>query len=228
MCPLSPTARTLRARLASQGRAPPRERCSRFLTQTRRIPPLQVTYARSKLPRCLAGRPVRGLSPSPRRRHVLAPDPPWSPRGRQGHAGRPAAPAPGRMPSLHRRRLPRRGLPRPLPPRPAMTAALGFMRRGELVPDSTVWDMVRERSGCLHCQGGFILDGFPRTLPQAESLKQFMDSERLALDAVLNYELPIAEVVERLTGRRTCENCKAVYHVSRQPSRTEGVCDRCQ
>src|SRR5579883_2288626 len=64
---------------------------------------------------------------------------------------------------------------------PAMTAALGFMRRGELVPDSTVWDMVRERSGCLHCQGGFILDGFPRTLPQAESLKQFMDSERLAL-----------------------------------------------
>jgi adenylate kinase len=111
---------------------------------------------------------------------------------------------------------------------PAMTAALGFMRRGELVPDSTVWDMVRERSGCLHCQGGFILDGFPRTLPQAESLKQFMDSERLALDAVLNYELPIAEVVERLSGRRTCENCKAVYHVSRQPSRAEGVCDRCQ
>src|SRR5579883_2055284 len=87
----------------------------------------------------------------------------------------------------------------------------------QLGPAMTVWDMVRERSGCLHCQGGFILDGFPRTLPQAESLKQFMDSERLALDAVLNYELPIAEVVERLTGRRTCENCKAVYHVSRQP-----------
>ncbi|HMK21186.1 MAG TPA: nucleoside monophosphate kinase [Terriglobales bacterium] len=111
---------------------------------------------------------------------------------------------------------------------PVMAAALGFMRRGELVPDSTVWEMVRERSGCLHCQGGFILDGFPRTLMQAESLKQLMDTEGLSLDAVINYELPIAEIVERLSGRRTCEKCKAVYHVTRQPSRIDGLCDRCQ
>jgi adenylate kinase len=111
---------------------------------------------------------------------------------------------------------------------PAMAAALGFMRRGELVPDSTVWEMVRERSGCLHCQGGFILDGFPRTLMQAESLKQLMDGECLSLDAVINYELPIAEIVERLSGRRTCEKCKAVYHVTRQPAKSEGACDRCQ
>jgi adenylate kinase len=108
-----------------------------------------------------------------------------------------------------------------------MAAALGFMRRGELVSDSTVWEMVRERSGCLHCQGGFILDGFPRTLMQAESLKQLMDAEYLTLDAVINYELPIAEIVDRLSGRRTCEKCKAVYHIKHQPSKIDGICDRC-
>ncbi len=112
-------------------------------------------------------------------------------------------------------------------PSPAMAAALDFMRRGALVPDSTVWEMVRERSGCLRCSGGFILDGFPRTLSQAESLKQLMENERLALDAVVNYELPRIEIIERLSGRRTCEKCKAVYHVSRQPSKLSGVCDRC-
>jgi adenylate kinase len=108
-----------------------------------------------------------------------------------------------------------------------MVAALDFMRRGELVPDSTVWEMVRERSQCLHCSGGFILDGFPRTLVQAELLKKLMEEEKLQLDAVVNYELPLGEIVERLSGRRTCENCKAVYHVTRQPPRTPTVCDHC-
>lgn len=112
-------------------------------------------------------------------------------------------------------------------PSPAMASALEFMRCGALVPDATVWEMVRERSGCLRCRGGFILDGFPRTMGQAESLKQLMEDERLALDAVVNYELPLDEIVERLSGRRTCEKCKAVYHVSRQPSKIAGVCDRC-
>ncbi len=112
-------------------------------------------------------------------------------------------------------------------PSPAMSAALDFMRRGELVPDSSVWEMVRERKPCLQCRGGFILDGFPRTIMQAEALKQLMEDERLRLDAVVNYELPLGEIVERLSGRRTCEKCKAVYHVSRQPSRIDGICDRC-
>lgn len=110
---------------------------------------------------------------------------------------------------------------------PAMTAALDYMRRGALVPDSTVWEMVRERSQCIRCRGGFILDGFPRTSMQAESLKKLMENEGITLDAVVNYELPLAEIVERLSGRRTCEECKAVYHVTRQPSQTEGLCDRC-
>ena len=110
---------------------------------------------------------------------------------------------------------------------PAMRAALGFMRRGDLVPDSTVWEMVRERSACLHCGGGFILDGFPRTLGQAESLKVLMEKDGLSLTAIVSYELPQKEIVARLSGRRTCEQCKAVYHVTERPPTLEGVCDRC-
>jgi adenylate kinase len=108
-----------------------------------------------------------------------------------------------------------------------MKTAFEHMRRGELVPDSTVWGIVRERSACLHCHGGFILDGFPRTLGQATELKQLMENEKLALNAVVNYELPIAEIVSRLSGRRTCRECKSVFHVTGQPPKTEDLCDRC-
>ena len=111
---------------------------------------------------------------------------------------------------------------------PAMKDALAYMRRGDLVPDSTVWAMVRERKGCLHCRGGFILDGFPRTLGQAESLQQLMVREGLVLTAVVSYELPAAEIVARLGGRRTCEECKAVYHMSERPPKIAGRCDRCE
>jgi adenylate kinase len=110
---------------------------------------------------------------------------------------------------------------------PAMKSAMDHMRRGELVPDSTVWEMVRERAACIRCSGGFVLDGFPRTIGQAESLKQLMESEKLPLTAVVNYELPLAEIVARLSGRRTCEKCKAVFHITGQPPKVEGVCDRC-
>jgi len=110
---------------------------------------------------------------------------------------------------------------------PAMREAFAYMHRGELVPDGTVWEMVRERGECLHCAGGFILDGFPRTATQAVSLKQFMDKERLGLTAVINYELPSSEIVARLSGRRTCRKCKAVYHVAERPPKVEGRCDRC-
>lgn len=110
---------------------------------------------------------------------------------------------------------------------PAMREALQYMRRGELVPDSTVWEMVRERRGCLHCGGGFILDGFPRTLAQAESLEKLLKYEEIVLTAVISYELPADEIVSRLGGRRTCEKCKAVYHIVGQPPKIEGQCDRC-
>src|ERR1700733_2221193 len=94
---------------------------------------------------------------------------------------------------------------------PAMQDAIGYMCRGALVPDATVWEMVRERSGCLRCGGGFILDGFPRTMAQAEALKGHLEGEKLSLNAVVNYELPMAEIVMRLSGSRTCEMCKSVF-----------------
>ena len=110
---------------------------------------------------------------------------------------------------------------------PAMKAALGYMRRGELAPDATVWELVRERKNCLlHC-GGFILDGFPRTLSQAESLKNLMEEEKLGLGAVVNYELPADDIVWRLSGRRTCENCWSVFHLTERPPQIEAVCDHC-
>lgn len=110
---------------------------------------------------------------------------------------------------------------------PAMKTALGYMRRGALVPDATVWAMVCERGSCISCRGGFILDGFPRTLAQAEALKALMENENLALSAVVDYELPQAEIVARLSGRRTCPKCKTVFHVTNQPPKVEGICDRC-
>jgi adenylate kinase len=110
---------------------------------------------------------------------------------------------------------------------PAMDQALNFMRRGDLVPDKTVLEMLSERMRCLHCGGGFLLDGFPRTVAQAEALEKLLQREEVALTAVLNYELPMEEIIARISGRRTCSNCKAVYHVASRPPRVEGVCDNC-
>jgi adenylate kinase len=110
---------------------------------------------------------------------------------------------------------------------PALEAALGYMKRGDLVPDQTVLDLVRERITCLRCRGGFLLDGFPRTVAQAEAFAKIMEQEQIPLDAVLNYDLPIEKVVARLSGRRTCPGCKAVFHVTGRPPRVEGVCDNC-
>jgi adenylate kinase len=101
------------------------------------------------------------------------------------------------------------------------------MRRGELVSDDMVVALVRERTGCLRCQGGFLLDGFPRTRAQAEALDVLLTEQDVILDAVLSYELPLEEIVTRLGGRRTCSGCKAVYHLATRPPRIEGICDQC-
>jgi adenylate kinase len=106
-------------------------------------------------------------------------------------------------------------------------AALDFMRRGELVPDATVLEIVAERTRCLSCTGGFLLDGFPRTVSQAAALEKLLESEKVQLDGVISYELPIEKIITRLSGRRTCSHCKAVYHVASQPSQRPNVCDRC-
>ena len=110
---------------------------------------------------------------------------------------------------------------------PALTAALEYMKRGDLVPDDTVLALISERVGCLRCEGGFLLDGFPRTVAQAEALEKLLAEQKLKLDAVLSYELPLEQIVSRLSGRRTCMNCKTVFHVQTRPPTVEGICDRC-
>jgi len=110
---------------------------------------------------------------------------------------------------------------------PALKQALEFMARGELVPDATVLDLLRERVDCLRCAGGFLLDGFPHTVAQAEALDAILKQETLALDAVINYEMPIDAIVARLSGRRTCKSCKAVFHVTSRPPKLASVCDHC-
>jgi adenylate kinase len=110
---------------------------------------------------------------------------------------------------------------------PAMQMALASMSRGELVQDETVLAMVRERSRCLRCRGGFLLDGFPRTVVQAEALDNLLKWERRALTAVVNYDLATDIIVARLSGRRTCPGCKAVYHETAHPPKTAGLCDQC-
>ncbi|KXK29800.1 adenylate kinase [bacterium] len=110
---------------------------------------------------------------------------------------------------------------------PAMKAALDFMQRGELIPDDTVIAMVRDRMSYLSCEYGFLLDGFPRTLYQAEALTEMLSSQALKLDAVLDYTLPPEEVIARLSGRRTCRSCRATFHVIHKPPRLQKICDKC-
>jgi adenylate kinase len=109
----------------------------------------------------------------------------------------------------------------------AMTLAVNCMRAGKLVPDQTILDLVRERSKCLRCSGGFILDGFPRTVPQAQALETLLREQGVGLDAVVDYVMPVDQIVARLSGRRTCPQCKAVYHTQTRRPKQEGICDLC-
>lgn len=110
---------------------------------------------------------------------------------------------------------------------PALSAAVDCMKRGELVSDKTVLALVTERLRCLRCEGGFLLDGFPRTVAQAEALDKLLRGAGIGLDAVISYDLPLEQIVSRLSGRRTCPGCKAVFHIEARPPRVEGVCDHC-
>lgn len=109
----------------------------------------------------------------------------------------------------------------------SMREALQFMRRGGLVPDSTVLGLIGERLRCLRCSGGFLLDGFPRTVVQAEVLEQLLEQEHVKLDMVLNYKLPLEQIVARISGRRTCAGCRAVFHIATRPPQFTGICDHC-
>lgn len=110
---------------------------------------------------------------------------------------------------------------------PLGVQAKGYMDRGELVPDELMCGLIRERIALADCQQGFILDGFPRTLAQAQALDAILAEERMPLDAVVDIEVPEATLMERLTGRRVCRACGASFHVAFNPPGREGVCDRC-
>lgn len=102
-----------------------------------------------------------------------------------------------------------------------------YMDRGQLVPDEVVIGIVEERLRRPDCAKGFILDGFPRTVKQAEALENMLEKLGVKLDAVVNLEVDEEEVVKRITLRRTCRNCGAVYHLVFNPPKKEDVCDRC-
>lgn len=105
--------------------------------------------------------------------------------------------------------------------------ASAYIKRGDLVPDSLIVKLVAERLKEKDCAPGFILDGFPRTIPQAQSLEGILKKMGLGLQSVLLVEVPHRIIVERLAGRRTCKNCGALYHLNFNPSTRENICDRC-
>jgi adenylate kinase len=109
----------------------------------------------------------------------------------------------------------------------AMKNALDYLKRGEPVPDETVLNLAGERLRCLNCSGGFLLDGFPRTVAQAKALEQLLESHGTRLSAVLHYDLPVEQIVARLAGRRTCSRCEAVFHLTTQPPKVAETCDHC-
>lgn len=105
--------------------------------------------------------------------------------------------------------------------------AKGFIDRGELVPDSLVVDIVADRLTEADAQQGFLLDGFPRTVYQAEALKEILLARHVQLNAVVNIVVNPSVLVDRAVGRRICRACNATYHIEYNPSSLEGVCDKC-
>lgn len=105
--------------------------------------------------------------------------------------------------------------------------AKACMDAGQLVPDSVTIGIVKERLAKEDCQTGFILDGFPRTLAQAEALDRTLAELAIKLDRVVNISAPGSELVGRITGRRICKSCGATYHVSFNAPKQNGICDKC-
>ena len=102
-----------------------------------------------------------------------------------------------------------------------------YMDNGKLVPDDIMIQMVEGRVLEKDCKTGFILDGFPRTIRQAEALKLIFDKLNVTIDAILNLKASEETIIERLSGRRTCKNCGAIYHIKNIPSKVENKCDKC-
>lgn len=101
--------------------------------------------------------------------------------------------------------------------------AMSFMNEGKLVPDEVVIDIIKDRLSKEDCKNGFILDGYPRTVPQAEALSAM----GVDIDKVISIEVPDERIIRRLSGRRVCKNCGASYHLVHKPSKINEVCDLC-
>ncbi len=107
--------------------------------------------------------------------------------------------------------------------------AKGFMERGELVPDDLIMDIMEARMKEPDCAKGFLLDGFPRTIPQAEALKKLLVKLNIKLDLVVNLDVPTDVILDRLTTRRTCSNpdCQEIYNIKSKPPKADGTCFKC-
>ena len=105
--------------------------------------------------------------------------------------------------------------------------AQSFMDRGELVPDSVTNEMVKDRLGNSDLANGFLLDGFPRNTNQAEVLDVILKDKKMPLDAALELSIDNSEIIRRLSGRRTCRNCSATFHMDFEKPKVDGVCDKC-
>ena len=106
--------------------------------------------------------------------------------------------------------------------------AKSYMDKGELVPDSVTNDMVADRLTHSDVANGFLLDGYPRNVEQAKFLGQTLENLNQKLDAVLEFQLPHSEIVQRLSGRRVCKSCGASFHVTLEKPKRDGICDKCQ
>jgi len=102
-----------------------------------------------------------------------------------------------------------------------------YLDKGLLVPDEIVEGIVRSRLKMHDCAAGFLLDGFPRTVRQAENLDEFLKEENVNLDIVINIQVEQRLLIERFTGRRTCQKCGATFHIKFSPPKTPGICDKC-
>ena len=105
--------------------------------------------------------------------------------------------------------------------------AEAFMTAGDLVPDDLIMGIMEERLQEPDCANGFLLDGFPRTIPQAEALKELLARIGVSLDFAVEIDVPRDVILDRLTTRRTCVDCGAIYNVKSMPPKVEGVCDKC-
>ena len=105
--------------------------------------------------------------------------------------------------------------------------AQGYMDQGLLVPDELVLDLIVDRLGKDDCKNGYVLDGFPRTIPQAEALEKALSEQGEKIDYALNIDVPDENIINRMSGRRACVGCGATYHLIYAPTKVEGVCDVC-